>query len=65
MTKKQKDDLIDALMEMCERVAEGKATSEKEIAVLPKVAELLLEYPVARFDEEQMRFQFEVPHTDT
>lgn len=63
MTKKQKDDLIDALVDMCERVAKGKATDEKEIAVLPKVAELLLEYPVARFDEEQMRFRFEVPHT--
>lgn len=42
MNKKQKDEVINALVEFVLRVAEGKATSETEVAILPKVAEILI-----------------------
>ena len=46
MTSKQKQELVNALLEFCHRVTNGNATNEKETEVLPQVAKMLLEYPV-------------------
>lgn len=42
MKKEDKDKVINALSEFVVRVANGKATSETEVAVLPEVAKILL-----------------------
>ena len=42
MDKKQTDIVIEALVNFISRVAEGKTTSETEVAVLPEVAKILL-----------------------
>ena len=52
MTRRQRIELIDALVDFCTRVAKGNATSEREIEALPKVAEILIELPTIRPDTE-------------
>lgn len=42
MEKEQKERVINALANFVLRVANGKATSEKEIEVLPEIASVLL-----------------------
>lgn len=42
MNKEQYDKIIAALVEFTERVAKGNATCETEIAVLPQVANVLI-----------------------
>lgn len=42
MKKEDKDKVINTLSEFVVRVANGKATSETEVAVLPEVAKILL-----------------------
>lgn len=42
MKKEDKDKVINALSEFVVRVANGTATSETEVAVLPEVAKILL-----------------------
>lgn len=42
MKKEQKERVINALANFVRRVANGEATSEKEIEVLPEIASVLL-----------------------
>jgi hypothetical protein len=44
MTTNQEERVIEALVTFIERVAEGKATSETEIEVLPEVAKALVSF---------------------
>lgn len=42
MKGEQKDKVTEALVDFVVKVANGKATSEAEVAVLPEIAKLLL-----------------------
>lgn len=42
MNEEQKDKVTEALVDFVVKVANGKATSEAEVAVLPEIAKLLL-----------------------
>jgi hypothetical protein len=44
LSEESTKEIIEALKEFTLRVTKGKATSEAEIAVLPKVAKLLLSF---------------------
>lgn len=43
MTKEQEQEMIAVLTNFVARVAEGKATCDAEIAIMPQVAQILLE----------------------
>ena len=43
MTKEQDQEIIAVLTNFVARVAEGKATCDAEIAIMPQVAQILLE----------------------
>lgn len=52
MTRKQRIELINALVDFCVRVAKGpmNTVSDAEVEVLPEVAKILLDLPVTRPD---------------
>ena len=49
MDKEKKQEVINALADFVIRVAKGKATSETEVEVLPKVASVIVDFLSADF----------------